>query len=274
MARMLPEDWERATGTRSTSWKPSSIRGYRGTCYRAANWVVFGRTTGRGKDACTKRPNRPIKEVLGYPLRRDFRELLSAKMRKTAIRRSNYLWKSSRNSGARARHGSDEEGYAKLKAALETLCYWPSCWRTRTPRFIASGSAVRLEHREDPRGGGDRRCREANGKADRGTRRRQAEKSGEEQAGARPQRGRAYTAPKRFEVRTIVEAGRSLPGLREGHGLRQARAGVSGSDGGPGSVGAKVYELQKLRCNLCGEVFTAEPPRGWERRSTTRRRGA
>jgi hypothetical protein len=49
---------------------------FRGTCYRAANWVVLGRTTGRGKDDHTNRPNRSIKEVLGYPLTSRFRELL------------------------------------------------------------------------------------------------------------------------------------------------------------------------------------------------------
>jgi Domain of unknown function (DUF4338) len=50
---------------------------YRGTCYRAANWRVLGRTTGRGKNAWSKKPNRPIKEVLGYPLTPRFRELLA-----------------------------------------------------------------------------------------------------------------------------------------------------------------------------------------------------
>lgn len=49
-----------------------------GTCYRAANWMVVGRTTGRGKNDQTSRPNRPIKQVLVYPLRRDFRQWLSA----------------------------------------------------------------------------------------------------------------------------------------------------------------------------------------------------
>lgn len=49
---------------------------FRGTCYRAANWIHLGQTTGRGKDAPTKEPNRPIKEVLGYPLSPRFRELL------------------------------------------------------------------------------------------------------------------------------------------------------------------------------------------------------
>jgi hypothetical protein len=43
----------------------------------AANWVVMGRTTGRGKNCPNKRPNRSIKEVLGYPLTPHFRELLA-----------------------------------------------------------------------------------------------------------------------------------------------------------------------------------------------------
>jgi hypothetical protein len=51
---------------------------FRGTCYRAANWVLMGRTTGRGKDDQTNRPNRSIKQVLGYPLTRRFRQLLGA----------------------------------------------------------------------------------------------------------------------------------------------------------------------------------------------------
>ncbi len=51
---------------------------FRGTCYRAANWIVVGRTTGRGKDDQRHRPNRPIKQVLALPLHRRFRELLSA----------------------------------------------------------------------------------------------------------------------------------------------------------------------------------------------------
>ena len=79
MAKRLSEDWERSYGHPiyflETFIDPER---FRGTCYRAANWVLMGRTTGRGKDDQTKRPNRSIKEVWGYPLRRRFRELLSA----------------------------------------------------------------------------------------------------------------------------------------------------------------------------------------------------
>ena len=49
---------------------------FRGTCYRAANWVLMGKTTGRGKQSNSYVPNRSIKEVLGYPLTKRFRELL------------------------------------------------------------------------------------------------------------------------------------------------------------------------------------------------------
>ena len=78
MARLLSEDWERIYGHPihylETFVDPQR---FRGTCYRAANWIVLGLTTGRGKDDHTNKPNRPIKEVLGYPLSREFRQLLS-----------------------------------------------------------------------------------------------------------------------------------------------------------------------------------------------------
>jgi hypothetical protein len=42
-----------------------------------AKFCEEGRTTGRGKDALTEQPTRPIKEAWGYPLAKRFRELLS-----------------------------------------------------------------------------------------------------------------------------------------------------------------------------------------------------
>jgi hypothetical protein len=74
----LSSDWERMYGHPiyfvETFIDPER---FRGTCYRAANWVLMGRTTGRGKDDLTHRQNRSIKEVFGLPLTRRFRELLS-----------------------------------------------------------------------------------------------------------------------------------------------------------------------------------------------------
>jgi Domain of unknown function (DUF4338) len=78
MTRMLSAEWQRVYAHPiyfvETFVDPQR---FRGTCYRAANWIHLGVTTGRGKDDMTKRPNRPIKEVLGYPLVKDFRQRLS-----------------------------------------------------------------------------------------------------------------------------------------------------------------------------------------------------
>jgi len=78
MARTLSADWQSVYGHPlyylETFVDPER---FRGTCYRAANWIVVGRTTGRGKADQTHCPNRPQKEILGYPLCRRYRECLS-----------------------------------------------------------------------------------------------------------------------------------------------------------------------------------------------------
>ncbi len=78
MATLVPADWQRLYGHPiyffETFIDPAR---FRGTCYRAANWRVLGRTTGRGHNARTMRPTRPVKEVLGYPLVPDFRARLT-----------------------------------------------------------------------------------------------------------------------------------------------------------------------------------------------------
>jgi hypothetical protein len=77
MTRMLPAEWQKAYGHpvyfAETFVDPAT---HRGTCYRAANWVYLGQTTGRGKNDQTHKPNRTLKDVLGLPLIADFRERL------------------------------------------------------------------------------------------------------------------------------------------------------------------------------------------------------
>ena len=77
MAARISDDWQRMYGHPiyflETFVDPER---FRGTCYRAANWVLLGKTTGRGKQSNSYVPNRSIKEVLGYPLTTQFRELL------------------------------------------------------------------------------------------------------------------------------------------------------------------------------------------------------
>lgn len=79
MAAMVPRDWARIYGPGidylETFIDPQRSRG---TCYRAANWVVLGLTCGRGPNAASHQPNRSLKQVLGYPLETQFRRRLTA----------------------------------------------------------------------------------------------------------------------------------------------------------------------------------------------------
>ena len=77
MAARISEDWQQTYGHPvhflETFVDPER---FRGTCYRAANWVLLGKTTGRGKQSNSYVPNRSLKEVLGYPLTKQFRQQL------------------------------------------------------------------------------------------------------------------------------------------------------------------------------------------------------
>jgi len=78
MVRRLPQEWEKVY-RHPLYYLETFIDQDRfpGTCYRAANWIYIGQTTGRGKNDQTHRVNRSIKGVWGYPLSKDFRRQLS-----------------------------------------------------------------------------------------------------------------------------------------------------------------------------------------------------
>ena len=78
MARILCEDWQ-ALYHHPIYYLETFVdkQRFAGTCYKAANWVYLGDTTGRGKNDQTHIPNRSIKAVWGYPLTRHFRRLLA-----------------------------------------------------------------------------------------------------------------------------------------------------------------------------------------------------
>jgi len=69
-ARQLPGDWERRYGYRPLLLE-TLVDGQRfaGTCYRAANWIALGQTTGRGRmDRYHQADGSARKLVLVYPL--------------------------------------------------------------------------------------------------------------------------------------------------------------------------------------------------------------
>ena len=77
MARRLSADWETLYG-HPIYYLESFVdtEGFAGTSYRAANWRCLGQTTGRGIKDKVHKVSVSIKEVLGYPLSKDFRDRL------------------------------------------------------------------------------------------------------------------------------------------------------------------------------------------------------
>jgi transposase len=72
-----------------------------------------------------------------------------------------------------------------------------------------------------------------------------------------------YPGAKQIEVpHPSLTAGDACPDCRQGTVYETAQPGVLVRCVGQAPVQATVYRLQKLRCGLCGKLFTAEPPEG------------
>lgn len=77
VARRISADWEQKYGHRIELLETFVERPrFAGTCYRAANWVTVGETTGRTRNDIHRVICTPIKTVMVYPLRPDFRQRL------------------------------------------------------------------------------------------------------------------------------------------------------------------------------------------------------
>src|SRR5438093_12166681 len=77
-ARQMPRDWEIRYG-----WRPLLLETlvdaarFRGTCYRAANWIHVGQTARRGRmDREHTAHSQAVKDIYVYPLARDARQQL------------------------------------------------------------------------------------------------------------------------------------------------------------------------------------------------------
>lgn len=77
-ARQLPTDWFARYALRPVLLETFvETPRHRGTCYKAANWIHVGQTVGRGKKSTVHQQIIPIKDIWLYPLRKDFRSILS-----------------------------------------------------------------------------------------------------------------------------------------------------------------------------------------------------
>lgn len=77
VVKQLPVDWEARYKYRPVLLETFvEIPRHTGTCYKAANWQKVGETTGRGKLG-SHQAQLPRKSIWVYPLRADFKEILS-----------------------------------------------------------------------------------------------------------------------------------------------------------------------------------------------------
>jgi len=87
----------------------------------------------------------------------------------------------------------------------------------------------------------------------------------EEPAGRKKGHGRngadSYPGANRIQVpHESLKAGDPCPDCEQGTVYAVSRAGVLIRFVGQPPITAAIYELEKLRCNLCGEIFTAQAP--------------
>jgi len=79
-ARQIPKDWQACYNYQPVLLETLVHKSrFKGTCYRAANWIHVGTTTGRGRmDRHTRRKGMALKEIYLYPLTARFRQELFA----------------------------------------------------------------------------------------------------------------------------------------------------------------------------------------------------
>lgn len=77
IAKRVSADWERKYGHPVCLLETFvEVERFRGTCYKAANWVCAGRTTGRGRDGGHHNAILPVKDIYLYPLAKDYLSVL------------------------------------------------------------------------------------------------------------------------------------------------------------------------------------------------------
>ena len=157
----------------------------------------------------------------------------------------------------RVREMLGEPDYEKLKAAIETLAYLTDLVQDREIslqrlRQILFGASTEKTRQVVP------------AQTDVPAELKAAEPAAEK---ARQGHGRhaaeAFRGARKIEIaHTTLKSGDACPECQKGKVYRQKEPQVLVRLVGQAPLEATVYRLENLRCNLCGELFTAEAPAG------------
>jgi transposase len=156
------------------------------------------------------------------------------------------------------REALGEAGYQKLKAAIRTLSYVTELLENREAtletlrRLLCQARTEKTEA-----------VLEQAGIKGSPTQRRPAAASRKPAAGHGRNGAEAYPGAHRVEVpHSSLHHGDRCPECQRGKVYPLHDPGLLVRMKGQAPIEATVYALEKLRCNLCGEVFTAEAPEG------------
>lgn len=84
--RQLPADWQQLYGYRPRLLETVVDAQFRGTSYRAANWIYLGETRGRGRmDQYHEAHGRSVKQIYVYPLCRNVQRRLREPSHRTLL---------------------------------------------------------------------------------------------------------------------------------------------------------------------------------------------
>ncbi|HZQ56124.1 MAG TPA: IS66 family transposase [Bryobacteraceae bacterium] len=154
----------------------------------------------------------------------------------------------------------EPDGYEKLKAAIRTLSYITELLENReatlqTLRRLLRQSSTEKTNEVLKQAGLD--VNEKNHKPA-GQRTEKITPSGHGRNGAA-----AYGGARKIQIRHAqLASGDQCPDCERGKVYLQHDPGVLVRIKGQAPIDATVYELERLRCNLCGKVFIAETPEG------------
>jgi len=78
ICRRISSDWQEKYGHAVYLLETFVERDrFKGTCYKAANWIHVGETTGRSRNDRYNNLSVPVKDIYLYPLNKNFREVLA-----------------------------------------------------------------------------------------------------------------------------------------------------------------------------------------------------
>jgi transposase len=160
----------------------------------------------------------------------------------------------------RARDALGEAGYQKLKAAIRTLSYVTELLENREATLESLRRLLCRARSEKT----DAVLEEAGIAPSPTSKTPPADAGSKKPAAGHGRNGAtAYAGAQRVEVpHATLHRGDRCPECQRGKVYPLYEPGLLVRLRGQAPIAATVYELEKLRCNLCGEVFTAEAPAG------------